>query len=67
MSEKFSMRLKEAGLANKADIDDSIEKTEFNNWPRNLTNNFPLQNCIFDTVKLVRNAIKIKTEITYNG
>ena len=31
---------------------------EINNWPRNPTNNFSLKNCLFGTVKLVRNAIK---------
>ena len=38
---------------------------ERNNWPRNPTNNFPLKNCLFGTVKLVRNAIKNK--FTYNN
>ena len=38
---------------------------ELNNWPHNLTNNFPLKNCLFGTVKLVRNAIK--NEFIYNG
>ena len=33
---------------------------ESNNWPRNLTNNFPQTNCLFGTVKLVRIAIKSK-------
>ena len=33
---------------------------ELNNWPRNPTNNFLLRNCLFGTVKLVRNAAKIK-------
>ena len=31
---------------------------ELNNCPCYLTNNFPLKNYLFDTVKLVRNAIK---------
>ena len=31
---------------------------EINNWPPNPTNNFSLKNCLFGTVKLVRNAIK---------
>ena len=30
---------------------------ELNNWPRNPTNSFPLKSCLFDAVKLVRNAI----------
>ena len=34
--------------------------SESNNWPSNLTNNFPLKNCLFGTVKLVRNTIKSK-------
>ena len=38
---------------------------ELNNWPRNPTNSFSLKNCLFGTVKLVRNAIKNK--FTYNG
>ena len=33
---------------------------ELNNWPRNPTNNFPLKNCLFGTVKLVKNRIKSK-------
>ena len=33
---------------------------ELNNWPCNPTNNFSLNNCLFGTVKLVRNAIKSK-------
>ena len=37
---------------------------ELNNWPRNPTNNLTLKNCLFGTVKLVRNAIKSK--FTYN-
>ena len=36
-----------------------------NEWPRNPANNFALTNCLFGTVKLVRNAIKGK--FTYNG
>ena len=36
---------------------------ELNNWLRNPTNNFPLINCLFGTVKLIRNAIKNKSEI----
>ena len=38
---------------------------ELNNWPHNPTNNFYLKNCLFGTVKSVRNAIKIN--FTYNG
>ena len=38
---------------------------ELNNWSRNPTNNFPLKNCLFGTVKLIRNGVKIK--FTYNG
>ena len=38
---------------------------ELNTWPRNPANNFTLKNCLFDTVKLVRNTIKSK--FTYNG
>ena len=38
---------------------------ELNTWPRNPTNNFTLKNCLFGTVKLVRNVIKSK--FTYNG
>ena len=38
---------------------------ELNNWPRNHINTFPLKNCLFDTVSLVRNARKSK--FIYNG
>ena len=38
---------------------------EWNNWPRKPTNNFPVKNCLFGTVKLARNAIKSK--FTYSG
>ena len=38
---------------------------ELNNWPRNPTNNFPLKNCVYGTIKLVRN--RIKSEFIYNG
>ena len=38
---------------------------ELNAWPRNPANNFTLKNCIFGTVKLVRNITKSKS--TYNG
>ena len=38
---------------------------QLNNCPRNPTNNFHLKNCLFGTLKLVRNAIKSK--FTYNG
>ena len=38
---------------------------ELNNWPRNASNNFHLENCLFGTVKLVKNATKSK--FTYNG
>ena len=37
---------------------------ELNNWPRNSTNNFPLKDSLFGSVKLVNNAIKSK--FTYN-
>ena len=30
---------------------------EPNNWPRNCKNNFTLKNCLFVTVKLVKNAV----------
>ena len=33
---------------------------ELNNWPRNASNNFTLKNCVFGTVKLIRNATKGK-------
>ena len=38
---------------------------ELNTWLRILANNFTLKNCLFGTVKLERNTIKIK--FTYNG
>ena len=38
---------------------------ELNICPSNPTNNLPLKNCLFGTVKLVRNAVKSK--FTYNG
>ena len=38
---------------------------ELNNGPCNPTNSFPLKNCLFGTVRLVRNAIKDK--FIYNG
>ena len=38
---------------------------ELHNWPCNPTNNFPLKNCLFGTVKLARNATNSK--FTYNG
>ena len=38
---------------------------ELNNWLINSSNNFPLKNCLFGTVKLVRNAIKSK--FIHNG
>ena len=38
---------------------------ELDNWPRNPVNNFTLKNCLFDTVKLIRNADKAK--FAYNG
>ena len=38
---------------------------ELNNWPHNPANNFPLKNCLFSIVKLVRSEIKIK--FIYNG
>ena len=34
-------------------------------WPRNPANNFTLKNCLFGTVKLVKNTVKRK--FTYNG
>ena len=37
---------------------------KLNNWPHNPTNNFPLNNCLFAMVKLVRNN---QGEFTYNG
>ena len=37
---------------------------ELNNWLRNPSNSFPLKNCLFGTVKLVRDAVKSK--YTYN-
>ena len=38
---------------------------ELNTWPPNPTNSYTLKNCLFDTVKLLRNVIKSK--FTYNG
>ena len=38
---------------------------ELNNLPSNASNSFPIQNCLFATVKLVKNAQKSK--FTYNG
>ena len=38
---------------------------KFDNWPRNPTNNFTLNNCLFATVKLTRKSDKSK--FTYNG
>ena len=38
---------------------------ELNAWPCNPTNNFTLKNCLFNTVKLIRNTKKSK--FTYNG
>ena len=38
---------------------------ELNTWPRNPTKNFTLKDCLFGTVKLLRN--KIKSEFAYNG
>ena len=38
---------------------------ELNNWPCNLTIKFSTKNCLFGTVKLVRNTIKSK--FTCNG
>ena len=38
---------------------------EWNKWLCRPTNSFPLKNCLFVTIKLVRNAIKSK--FTYNG
>ena len=38
---------------------------ELNYWPRYHINNFPLKNCLFGTVKLVRNTVE--SIFTYNG
>ena len=38
---------------------------ELHSSPGNLTNNFPLKNCLLGTVKLVRNPVKSK--FIYNG
>ena len=38
---------------------------ELNVWSPNPTDNFPLENCLFGTVKLARTAIKSK--FIYNG
>ena len=38
---------------------------ELNTWPRNLAKYFTLKSCLFETVKLTRNANKSK--LTYNG
>ena len=38
---------------------------KWNKWPRNPTNNFTLNNCLFGTVKLTRNAEKSK--FSYNA
>ena len=38
---------------------------ELNIWPHNPTDNFTLKNCLFGTVKLIRNTDKSK--FTYNG
>ena len=38
---------------------------ELDNWPRNPVDNFTLKNCLFDTVKLTRDADK--TKFAYNG
>ena len=38
---------------------------KLNTWPRNAANNFTLKNCLFGTMKLVRNTIKSK--FIYNG
>ena len=38
---------------------------EFNTWLPNPANSFALKNCLFDTVKLTRNANKSK--LTYNS
>ena len=35
------------------------------NWPRNPTNNFPLNSCLFGTFKLFKNVTKSK--FIYNG
>ena len=37
---------------------------ELNNWPLNHVNNFPVEICLFCTVKFLRK--KIKSEFTYN-
>ena len=41
--------------------------SELNDWPHHCTNNFSLENCLFDTFKLVRNAIKSKFFNNYHG
>ena len=38
---------------------------DFNNWPHNPTNSFPLKNFFKQTAKVVRNAMK--TKFTNNG
>ena len=38
---------------------------ELNEWSCHPTNSFPIKNCLFVTIKLVRNPIKSK--FTYNG
>ena len=38
---------------------------ELSNWPGNSTNNVTINNCLFEIVKLTRNANKSK--FTYNG
>ena len=39
--------------------------SELNNWPHNPINNCPLKSCLFENVKLVKDAIKSK--FSYNG
>ena len=36
---------------------------ELNNWLRDPTNSFPLNNCLFGKVKLIRNNIKRKANL----
>ena len=38
---------------------------ELNNWPHNPANRFPLKDCLFGPLKLLRNAVKSK--VIYNG
>ena len=40
---------------------------EINNWPINCSNNLTLKNCLFGTVKLLRNAIISKFPYNAQG